>query len=110
MGFADDFFAVDVSAFADAYGESITYTPAGGSPVAVTAVVVRGVLSPVSELGGKVGAVHHELTIARSAIASISKGDQFSFANHVGGTATVHSDIQIDQERTDAGAWVLKVR
>jgi len=91
-------------------GESVIYTPAGGTPRAVDALVIRGVLEPVQELGGKVGAVHHELVIARSAIEAINRQDSFTFADTQGGTATEHHDVQVDKSRTDAGAWTLKVR
>jgi len=91
-------------------GESVIYTPAGGTPRTVDALVTRGVLEPVQEFGGKVGAVQYELVIARTDIAAINRQDSFTFADTQGGTATAHFGVQVDQSRTDAGAWTLKVR
>jgi hypothetical protein len=108
--FDDSLVAMAESVHASLGGESITYTPAGGAPVPITALVIRGVLSPVSELGGKVGALHHELVVLRTAIATISKGDSFTFADTKGGAVSGHHDIEIDRSRTDAGAWTLKAR
>jgi hypothetical protein len=110
MGQLDDEWASATPQMMADWGESIIYTPAGGTPRPVDALVVRGVLEPVQEMGGNIGAIHHELVISRTDIAAINRQDSFTFANTQGGTATIHGDVQVDYSRTDAGAWTLKVR
>lgn len=111
MGFANDFFDADATAFTDAWGESITYTPVNGAATTIDdAILDRGQLEPVAELGGQVGAQMTVLHIRRSLITTISKGDSFSFSDVQGGTTTDHYDVQIDRAKTDTAFWVLNVR
>lgn len=110
MGSFDDAMASAENALLASFGESVTYTPATGPIQTVAAIVDRGQLSPVREVGGKVGATHAVLTISRADIADIARGDSFSFADTQGGEARAHADVQIDKARTDGAFWVLIVR
>lgn len=112
MGQFHDSMGAAVESLQAAFGEDgVIYAPASGPQAELTGVIIdRGQLAPVPELGGQVGAVHAVLTIPRSQIARISRGDGFIFADTEGGEATSHHDVQIDRERTDSSFWVLNVR
>jgi hypothetical protein len=111
MGLVDDAFASISGELGDAFGEPVIYAPASGPQISIpNAIIDRGQLAPVSELGGKVGAVHAIVSIRRSLIASISRGDSIIFADIEGRTVSDHFDIQVDKARTDSAFWVLNVR
>jgi ABC-type xylose transport system substrate-binding protein len=98
MNIFDTAMATALPALQSAFGEgdldgsgddnTVAYLPASGQRRLIAAIIDRGQLAPIGELGGKVGAVHAVLTIARSAIASINRGDAFAFADIKGGAVT----------------------
>src|ERR1019366_7423676 len=98
MGMQGSFAADAVSAFLNDFGETIVYTPAGGSPTPIQAVVNREPASAVHGFDGS--AVYaHEISIANDpsvGVTSVSMGrDSVPFAGRVGGTPELFSVLVV---------------
>lgn len=114
MGMLDDIMADDAQAFADADllpgGESVTYTPVGGSPVTFSANVNRDVLVPSDAGDGMVAAVEvfirRHVTLGRTSINT--GGDTITLAQRYGGTARAFMVSEIVTQ--DAGGWLVRVQ
>lgn len=113
MGLLDDAMKDDASfAFAnlDAFGESVVYTPVGGSGHTITAVVVREVPQVI---GGDLSALNYEVYVSHSSSASIGVdsvniNDAVTFARQPGGSnITMHVAEIVDQ---DNGMWRLRLQ
>lgn len=96
----------------DAFAEDLTYTPKGGLPKVIKAVIIRKRIDPAYEDTGRTLINQGEIFIANDAAAgvvSINKGqDTVLFAETIGGTAInwVVADI-LDH---DEGIWHLLVQ
>lgn len=103
-----------LKAFLDgaAFAEDLTYTPKGGAPKIIKAVIIRKRLDPAYEDTGRVLINQAEVFVANDAAAGITvvnKGqDVVSFAETIGGAAInwVVADI-LDH---DEGMWHLLVQ
>lgn len=113
MGLLDDVMASDAAAFADTdgFGESVVYTPRGGSPLTITAVVYRGDRMPAPGLAA--GSVADLIVEVRNsstlgvAMSSINTGgDTITVAKRLGGTAEAFQIVEILSH--DAG--MIRVR
>jgi hypothetical protein len=94
------------------FAEEITYTPKGGAPKIIKAVIIRKRLDPAYEDTGRVLINQGEVFVANDAVsgvASINKGgDIVSFAETIGGTAI--NWIVADILDHDEGLWHLLVQ
>jgi len=103
-----------IKAFLDgeAFAEDVTYTPKGGMPKVIKAVIIRKRLDPAYEDTGRTLINQGEIFIANDAaagIASINKGgDIVSFAETIGGA--VINWIVADILDHDEGLWHLLVQ
>ena len=92
--------------------ETVTYTPSGGSPRAITASVLRS--EPLSEFagGGTVPAVRYQVSVARDSVLGVDDptigADTMSLKEHVSdAAASVFRVSRILFE--DEGAYTLEV-
>ena len=92
------------------FGETVTYTPVGNSPIALQALVYRLPASAAEGLSGS-GVYKHEIMIAchpTAGVQVVNKGrDTVAFANRIGGT--VESFVVREILQTDQGMWHLGV-
>lgn len=104
--------AIKVFFDGDAFAEDLTYTPKGGLPKVIKAVIIRKRIDPAYEDTGRTLINQGEIFIANDAAAGVTlvnKGqDTVSFAETIGGTAInwVVADI-LDH---DEGIWHLLVQ
>ncbi len=93
----------------DEFAESITYTPKGGSPKTLSAIVNRQRLIPASETTGRILTNQIEIIIANDSaygVTSINKGgDQVALPERIGEAAI--NWIVADVLDHDAGGWHL---
>ena len=112
MGLLDSILAADAQAFADPdlFGEPVTYTPKGGAPVAVNAVVYR--LPPTLIPGtASVAAPSIEVFVPRgvAGIVALDKdGDRITVAARIGDAPKPHPIAEIVSQ--DAGGYMLRLR
>jgi hypothetical protein len=94
------------------FAEDVVYTPKGGSPLAIKAVINRRRLDPAYEDTGRTLLNQAEIFIANDAAAgviSINKGgDTVSFAENLGGAAV--NWVVVDILSQDEGMWHLLVQ
>lgn len=104
--------AVNVFLNSDEFAESITYTPSGGSPKTIKAVVSRERVDPDSQARGNVLINQAEIHIAKDStygVASVSKGaDKVSFPAIIGGSNSTW--LVIDIIKHDDGMFHLLVQ
>ena len=55
-------------------GETVTYTPSGGDPVSLNAIVDYNV-TPVEGLYGEVGERRNEITLRKTDVSGANRGD-----------------------------------
>jgi hypothetical protein len=112
MSFKDQLSQDSINTFlnTDEFAEEITYTPSGGAPKAVRAVVVREGLEPSSENMSRSLRKQAELYIANddvSGVTAIDKKDDRVTLNDVEGTPR---DARINEVLSgDEGMWHLIV-
>lgn len=96
----------------DEFAEDITYTPDGGAPVAIKAIVTRQGADPGSEDQGRILQNRAEILIANHATAgvtSVKKGaDKVQFPPRLGGSDATW--VVVDVLGQDPGAWNLLVQ
>jgi hypothetical protein len=96
---------------ADDFGETVTYTPYGNSPVTITAVVDRRIPSRIAEVTNNLSndivvTIQNHATLG---VTSVQTGrDKITVSPIYGGTpkAMVVTEVL----SADAGVWTLKVR
>lgn len=100
---------VNIFLNSDEFAEEITYTPNGGSPITINAIVTRSRLDPAEEDGGRILQNQCEIQIANDAtdgVTSVDKGnDMVSLPAVVGGDSVEW--VVIDILEADEGAWHL---
>lgn len=108
MGLLDDQLAIDAESFADtdAFGETVTYTPAVGSARSVSAVVMREPLERRQEaLNGVreriVCYLRNDATLGVLASGVNRSGDTITVAWKRGGTTKVYRVVEVIEQ--DAG-------
>lgn len=113
MGLLDDQINIDGEAFTDtdAFGETVTYTPAGGQAVTIKAVVVRdppeaqdvigNVRTPVMDVW-----IRNDSTYGRTSINT--GGDTITVAYRNGGTTAAYAVRHVLDQ--DNGMWHLRIR
>lgn len=93
------------------FGESVTYTPSGGAPKVINAVVIRERLEPDGPDRGMSLSRGCEVYIANDTAAGIStvnkNNDKVSFPVESGGTAV--SWVVVEVLSHDEGIWHLRV-
>lgn len=103
--------AVGVFLNDDEFAEEITYTPYGGTPRTIKAIVVRERLGTNPEDSGRTLRNECEIFIANhatSGVTSVDKGDDsVSFPEQIGGSAINWFIMDIISK--DDGMWHLKV-
>ena len=112
MGMLDDAMKDDARfAFAnlDAFGESVTYTPVGGSAHVIVGVVVRGQNNVV----GDVSALSYEVFIPHSdeadvGVDSVTIKDAIAIARQPGGTSVTMRVVEVIDQ--DNGMWHLRLQ
>ena len=104
--------AVNIFLSADEFAEQIQYTPKGGSPKTIKAVINRQRLTPGGEESGRVLQNQIEIFIANDAaygVDSINKGgDEVLFPEIVGGIDV--NFVVVDILGEDQGMWHLLVQ
>lgn len=104
--------AVNIFLTADEFAESVQYTPKGGSPKTIKAVINRKRIIPGGEESGRTLQNQIELFIANDAtygVDSIKKGgDEVLFPEVVGGIDV--NFVVVDILGEDQGMWQLLVQ
>lgn len=104
--------AVNIFLTPDEFAEQIQYTPKGGSPKTIKAVINRKRLTPGGEESGRILQNQIEIFIANDAtygVDSIKKGgDEVSFPEIVGGIDV--NFVVVDILGEDQGMWHLLVQ
>ena len=93
------------------FAEEITYTPKGGSPKSIKAIIVRSQIDAADQGQSRIAHNQTELYIANDAtngVTSVDKGDdEASFPKIVGGSNI--NWVVIDILGMDKGMWHLLV-
>lgn len=103
-----------IKAFLDgaAFAEDLTYTPKGGAPKIIKAVIIRKRLDPAYEDTGRTLINQGEVFVASDAVSGVTSinkgGDIVSFSETIGGTAI--NWVVADILEHDEGLWHLLVQ
>ena len=89
------------------YGESVTWTPAGGSATSCTAIVVRDDAEPEDNEDGQEIARWATVVFQTSEASAIARNDVVSFPKQAGGTA---ANWNVMSEPVNHGDGVIRVR
>lgn len=104
--FANEFLSTDE------FAESITYTPSGGSPKTIKAIVVRPQIDVLDQDRGRVLARQVEIQIANNSttgVASVKKGfDQVALKLYLGDAANT-TFVVSEIVKHDDGMWHLRL-
>jgi hypothetical protein len=94
------------------FAEDAVYTPKGGTPLTIKAVINRRRLDPAFEDTGRTLLNQAEIFIANDAAAGVTSinkgGDTVSFSETIGGAAI--SWVVVDILNQDEGMWHLLVQ
>lgn len=93
----------------DVHGEDVTYTPFGGSPSVIGAIVTRRTLTPQPNQSPNYALYEVELTVSQAVLTSVNiGGDRVAVLSRVGGASKTYAVAAI--LGSDGGMWRLALR